>query len=145
MVFVNWPVDDETYRDSGEGGLFAYAVWAEPNADCFIDVHPQMPAPDVLVAAVGPMVEDFRLQRFNNSDRDYGNGPDSYSAEQFDLQVATGSVVFLGSTGGSYFQERGGSYFSVTADVLTETGRSVVDTLTAAYGTEPTFVTYLDT
>jgi hypothetical protein len=145
MTFVNWPVDNEAYRDSGEGGLFAYAVWPESKMACFVDVHPQMPAPDVLVDASGPLATDFRSQRSNVNDSDYSDSDESYSAKEFDLQISTGAVVFLGSTGASLFREHGGSYFHVTSEALTDVGRTVIETLTAAYGSEPTFVTYLDT
>lgn len=145
MVFVNWPYDDENYRDSGEGGLFAYAVWPEAKMACFSDVHPQMPAPDVLVDATGPLAIDFRAQRSIINADDYGDSDESYSAKEFDLQISTGSVILLGSTGASLFSERGGSYFHVTSEALTNAGRIVMEALTAAYGSEPTFVTYLDT
>jgi hypothetical protein len=145
MTFVNWPFDDEAYRDSGEGGLFAYAVWPESKMACFGDVRPQIPAPDVLVDATGPLAIDFRAQRSNISENDYSDSDEGYSAKEFDLQVSVGSVVFLGSTGASLFSERGGSYFHATSEALTDAGRTVIETLTAAYGSEPTFVTYLDT
>lgn len=145
MTFVNWAHDDEGYRDSGEGGLFAYAVWPEPKMTCFGDVHPQMPAPDVLVDATGPLAMEFRAQRSNVDADDYNDSNEGYSAKEFDLQISTGTVVFLGSTGASLFREYGGSYFHVTSESLTDAGRIVIETLTAAYGSEPTFVTYLDT
>lgn len=145
MTFVNWPHDDEAYRDSGEGGLFAYAVWAEPKAECFTDVHPQMPAPDVLVDATGPLAIDFRAQRSIVNSDEYSDSDEGYSAKELDLQISVGAAVLLGSTGASLFREYGGSYFHVTADFLTDAGRSVVEALTTAYGSEPTFVTYLDT
>lgn len=145
MDFVNWPHDDEAYRDSGEGGLFAYAVWPEAEMKCFADVSPQMPAPDVLVDATGPLAIDFRAQRSIVNSDEYSDSDEGYTAKEFDLQISTGAVVFLGSTGASLFREYGGSYFHVTAEALTVDGRNVVDALTAAYGAEPTFVTYLDT
>lgn len=145
MTFVNWPHDDEAYRDSGEGGLFAYAVWPESKMACFGDVQPQMPAPDVLVDATGPLAIDFRAQRSIVNSDEYSDSDEGHTAKEFDLQISTGSVVFLGSTGASLFREYGGSYFHVTSAALTDAGRTVVETLTAAYGSEPTFVTYLDT
>lgn len=147
MTFVNWPFpDDQDYRDSGEGGLFAYVAWPTfDDAECHIDAMPQIPLADVLVAAHGSLDEDFRLQARDYRRRDNSGEEVSYEEMMFDLQIALGTVVFLGSTSASLYSERKGEYFSATADSLTAEGRAVVDALSAAYGVEPTFLTYLDT
>lgn len=147
MTFVNWPFSDDLgYRDSGEGGLFAYAAWPTfEDAECHIDAMPQIPLADVLVAAHGSLDEDFKLQARDYHRRDNSGEEVSYEEMMFDLQIALGAVVFLGSTSASLYSERNGEYFSVTADSLTEKGKAMIDALTAAYGVEPTFLTYLDT
>lgn len=147
MTLVNWPGWDPDfgYRDSGEGGLFAYAVWDLPaETDCVVDTHPALGLGDVRVAAHGPLRPDFEEQDVRNRSADWGTA-ESYSAHEHHVEASFGTVVFLGSTGGSFFSEHRGEYFSVTAEDLTETGTTLVATLSTVYGSEPTFVTYLDT
>jgi len=143
MNLVTWPASDYDgfgYRDSGEGGLFAYAVWPAQDGECSVDVRPQMPLADVLVSARGPLHEDFEDQRRSYH---YDSKAD-YEVQMYRLQEEAGTVVFLGSTSASLHDE-GNGYFEMTADSLTPEGLAVVTALSAAYGTEATFVTYLDT
>jgi hypothetical protein len=145
MTLLNWPdwSKDSGYRDSGEGGLFAYAVWAAPKAECSVDVRPSLFKGDVLVNAIGPLRAEFDAQ-----ERRYRNGSSGADVNYKDLTLSTavtlGTVVFLGSTAGSFFDDRSGEYFIATETALTETGIAVVSNLEAIYG-EATFLTYLDT
>jgi hypothetical protein len=146
MTLVNWPVpstepEDSDWRSTGEGGMFAYAVWPTQSAECMVDVRPQMPLPDVMVRAYGPMEPAFEAQS-----RNHRYNPDAnFYEEAFNDMEEVGTAVFLGSTYASLVEHGGGSYFSVEASALTEAGAAMVAALTEAYGTEPTFVTYLDT
>lgn len=140
---VNWPTyNDLNWRDSGEGGLFAYAVWDTVKADCMVDVHPTMGAGDVLVQANGPLRRAFDDQYNDYSmDRDYTD----YRAHWARHLVTAGTVVFLGSTGGSFYSDAQGEYFNVDYVDLTAEGVRIIDTLNAVYGQKATFVTFLDT
>lgn len=141
MTLVNWPAPADPYRDTGEGGLFAYAVWDHPDTNCVVDAFPQFGMADVMVRAVGPLAETFERMERNYLRNSGGSYEDTY----LDSLTGVGSAIFLGSTGSSLFNENVGEYFIVDAGALNDAGRTVVDALSAAYGSEPTFITYLDT
>lgn len=145
MALINWPELGEAsaYRDSGEGGLFAYAVWAPQKDECFVDVRPAMTVPDVLVRAVGPEASEFTEQSKEYNSLVSGRDMNYYEATLRSL-ASFGTVVQLGSTGASLYSEQAGDYFYVTREGLTEAGLALIETLEAVYG-EATFVTYLDT
>lgn len=142
MQLVNWPgsYDDSEYRDTGEGGLFAYAVWnLPPKNECTVDTAPALAKADVLVDAIGPLFTDFAHQSRGLS------RTGDFDLDEHNSEISLGTVVFLGSTGASLYDEHDGDYFKVVRESLTEDGTKLVNTLTNHYGTEPTFVTYLDT
>lgn len=142
MTLLNWPdwSEDSSYRDSGEGGLFAYAVWDAPKGECIVDVHPTLFTGDVLLRADGPLRSEFDAQRRNFNT---GSGSD-YDRLMLSTAVTLGTVVLLGSTGGSFYNDHLGDYFSASRDSLTEAGLAVVTALEAVYG-PATYLTYLDT
>lgn len=146
-ILVNWPRwDDERYRDSGEGGLFSYVVWDSEEANCSIDVFPSMGMGDVLSSVKGPLAESFRLQEsdyasFSNSN----DGTTSWEEIHYNTQVPLGTVLFLGSTRGAFFEDSIGEYFAVDESTLTPEGSALVRSISEAMGSEPTFLTYLDT
>ena len=131
------------YRDTGEGGLFAYAVWSTPKAECFMDVHPMLPAGDVLVDAIGPAGNDFTDAQKKLSSS-YGHSDADHYKVFMDTSTVTGTVLFLGSVNESLHSESVGEYYRVARDTLTVEGGTIVDAISASYG-EPTFLTYLDT
>lgn len=151
---IAWPFPvydggaEPPYRDTGEGGLFAYATWSleDVKQDCHIDVRPYMNFGDVRVQSVGPDEKLFRWQ-----DKNYQEI--SNSGKPFDEQynaIATNIVpamvaVFLGSTSASLFNDNSGDYFVVTEDSLTEEGLALVKALEGIYGSKATYSTYLDT
>lgn len=145
MTLLNWPTwsEDSGYRDTGEGGLFAYAVWASPKSECIVDVHPNLFMGDVLVRADGPLRSELEAQR-----REFSRGMNAedvnYERLMISSAVTLGTVVFLGSTSGSFFDDRGGDYFTASRDSLTEAGLAVVSALETVYG-PATYLTYLDT
>lgn len=145
MTLLNWPnwSEDSGYLDTGEGGLFAYAVWASPKSECIVDVHPNLFMGDVLVQADGPLRSEFSAQR-----REFMtgvNGADfNYERLMFSSAVSLGTVVFLGSTGGSFYDDRAGAYFTASRNSLTDAGLAVISALEAVYG-PATYLTYLDT
>lgn len=139
---VNWNFD--THRDTGEGGLFAYAVFPKPEKfECFMDVHPTINHWDVVIAAVGPMSADFREAEqifYADMSKPLDERPDNW----LEAAVQIGAIVFLGSTNASLWSENEAHYFTVTRDTLTGKGVAMMDALAAVYG-EPTYVTFLDT
>lgn len=145
MTLLNWPTwsEDSGYRDSGEGGLFAYAVWDTPKADCYMDVHPSLFKGDALVRADGPLRGEFdeQVRDFTN---EMSRADFDYDRATLSSAVTLGTVVFLGSTSGSFFDDRVGDYFTASRDSLTEAGLTVISALEAIYG-PATYLTYLDT
>lgn len=134
--------DGEGWRDSGEGGQFFYAVWdAAEEAECSVDVAPEFHMADVLVAAHGPLASSFddqasRWQAAMNKRNGY---EDAWQASG----VSFDTVLLLGTTNISYFRD---DYFQIRSlEDLTDEGRAIVESISAAMGTEPTFVSYLDT
>jgi hypothetical protein len=151
---IAWPaLGEETgWRDSGEGGLFVYAVWPLPATECHVDAMPLLGHGDVLVGAAGPLRTAFLPYYSPEAGgcirvRPVFGYDEEEDAEDLSTSLrlaVTGTVVFLGSTGSSYFHDGGGDYFTATGSTLTEAGAAFVASLTALFG-EPTFVTYLDT
>lgn len=137
VQLVDWATpsyEDGGYRNTGEGGMFAYATWSLDGVkhNCFIESSPFMSHPDVIVASVGPDAEDFKAQaRYSRCDDDQN-------------MVSAPIVIYLGSTADSLYDDHYGDFFTVTKDTLTEQGRGIVEALEALYG-PATFTTYLDT
>jgi hypothetical protein len=131
----------EGWRDSGEGGLFFYAVWdnATP-ANCSVDASPALHMADVLVGAHGPLAKRFDEQR--EAWRAAADARD-YERAYIDSGISFDTVLLLGTTSASLFYD---DYFQIRdLSDLTEAGRGIVQAISAAMGTEPTFVSYLDT
>lgn len=145
MTLVNWPSwdPDGGYHDSGEGGMFAYAVWPQLESECIVDTNPLLSRGDALVAAHGPISGTFAEQ--TNSNGTEWSDATSHTAHIHSLERSFGTVVFLGSTAGSFYSDARGEYFAVTEESLTEACADLMNSLTLAYGVAPTFVTYLDT
>lgn len=129
--------------DSGEGGLFAYAIWETlpgPN-DCYVDGQPMLTEANVLIGATGPLA-NIIIQRPNDYLQNYDEWREQYLQ---DLQgIGIGAFVFLGSTSQSLWQEDAGEYYTITEDNLTPKGKTIIDAISAMYG-QPTYVTGLDT
>lgn len=112
------------WSNTGEGGLFAYAVVRASEAtldhkeNCFIDVWSMLNQPDVQV-----------------SDVDLWDRGDNLS----EILLAS---VFLGSTNESLVNN-GGDYFTVTVDDLNDAGKALVASLSVIGKVE--ILTFLDT
>lgn len=154
LNLINWPSpgfiggSEPVYRDTGEGGLFAYATWSLENVkqDCFIDVTPSMNFGDVRVASVGPDEKLFRWQTKNYEELSNSNRPfDEQIEKMISNTVPAMGAVFLGSTSFSLFDDKVGEFFIVTEDALTEEGLAIVKALETVYGSKATYSTYLDT
>lgn len=159
---VNWPVGDDAYHDTGEGGMYAFLVIPTEDiasrADaCVVDISLQLTRPDVCVSEERELWEPFNyhtcgstrlhhvrsaLERTDQTELksklDDLIGGDELSAP---LRAA----VFLGSTSASLATAQGGGYFQATRDHLTTAGESLYDCLHQTYGTRPRIATFLDT
>lgn len=159
---VKWPVNDARYHDTGEGGLFAYAVAAAADTEldhaCSVDVRTHLTLPDVCVNAERDKFwdrtnEPYRTWETGFRARDYllANGREDFAdwvahaKPTSELSEPLWSAVFLGSTGASLCSDAVGGYFTVTADDLTPAGTRLFDALSAAYGGGVTLLTFLDT
>jgi hypothetical protein len=64
---------------------------------------------------------------------------------QDDISVPMLATVFLGSTGASLYDERGGGYFNVTKGALTPAGLKQYNHWQEVFGVDPIILTFLDT
>jgi len=141
---VEWTShDDDRYQDTGEGGLFAYAFWDAPKAECFLESQGVIGIGDVMVDAIGPMGHEFHDQI--NRYYELTNSGTSYDDAVRETQIVFGGMLFLGSTRHSLFDDEAGKYFFVQERNLTDEGLALVRATSKLYGTEPTYVTFLDT
>lgn len=125
------------WQDTGEGGLFAYAVVRE-NSDnavaprerggCCVDVHNTLNRPDVQVW--GPSLWTPL----------YGNDMRDQRSMQSESLIAS---VFLGATNQALYSENEGDYFRVSEESLTEDGKAIVRALSLLGQVE--YLTFLDT
>lgn len=147
LDLVNW-YGFPGYEGTGEGGLFAYAVWSL--IDLFagpgpvLNSFPQLTSADVLAGVNGE--EDYLFQA---ADRNLARlrsttSLDELEFEEFRAAPKVPVSVFLGATDSSLFSEDLGEYFSVDVMKLTEKGDRLIDALEAVYG-PATFLTFLDT
>ena len=148
---VNWPSwnyeDTDDWRDTGEGGLFAYAVWSnDTKHECVVDVYPRIGVADVLAGVRGPLSGEFYNQNseFSGAMNEVFRDRTPAEVVYYETQIAVDNVLFLGSTSGSWFADYLGEYFTVDTEDLTDEGRNIINAISALYG-EPTFLTYLDT
>ncbi len=118
--WVNWPSEQDDYKDSGEGGLAVYAIWNQDTPEVCLSSTFGRLTTDVILTKDGhrpPVMHDEYMSGF----------------------------VYLGSTGGSWWSEDVGHYFQATAEDLTDEGKALVKALSDLYGYEPVIVTFLDT
>jgi hypothetical protein len=161
---VNWPSERDGYHDTGEGGLWAYVFFLqqpEGDADPFDDCSDpgtviMLPRPDVVCHDDGGIYDPHMTYKpypqapradmlSRTAATDYAHALQSHDREMLDAGMNVLAAVCLGSTGRSWFSDRNGAYFKVTADELDVDGRQLIDTLAEFYGRSPHFVTYLDT
>lgn len=160
MELITFPYGSH-WDDSGEGGLFVMLVVVKPEEwqdNCSVDVGIALPRPDVAVSAVhrelwGPY--DYETSGFKKAceakeifDREqrkdlarWAMQSRSTEDDSVDLLMA----MHIGSTPCSLHSEVTGGYFDAGYDDLTVAGRGLYDMVKAAYGIEPTLLTFLDT
>jgi hypothetical protein len=128
--FVNWPTSED-YRDTGEGGLWAYAFWLANNHDaacCGVTSVIALPQQDVVLnydSLVYPPI---------------GYGREDEAA-YYGAPVI--GALLLGSTFNSLANDD--DYFMVSYSDLTPPGQAVIDKLNNLYNRQAVIVTYLDT
>ena len=153
MELVRWPTPVEGYRDTGEGGLYAFALWeTPPEADnCHVDFIPRVDLWDVATGFHGPLAPALReaesdtLKALEEASRIPGYLESAAYAEAGVALSTVNVIVPLGSTGASLYSEEKGEYFSVEGmRDLTPPGCALLATLAAIYG-KPTYATFLDT
>lgn len=125
---------NQDWADSGEGGLWAVAVWRAENRDayaCVVDTAPVLPVPDVLVGK-------------NALDRALLYWPDRpYTDERYSLPLL--GALHLGSTPYSFYSDSRGEYFTVGFEHLTSAMLDTITTLSEIYGVDAEILTFLDT
>jgi len=136
---INWPTN--TCQNTGEGGMWAYAIvaptedWEDNFVHCYGPTTTiNLPMPDVVT---------------NDSGEIYENLPepdDTYPHAWCHVGKPVLAAICLGTSGGSWHDERTGDYWACTQDDLTDAGRALIDGLSALYGNVTVHITtYLDT
>lgn len=122
---------DDGWRDTGEGGLYVYAVFNPEwkTHSTVISTVLEFTELDTMVGAVGPLAEQYKVaERAMGPYWEYKNVP-----------VET--AILIGSTGSSYYWDE---YMIYGRDNLTVAGLVTITALESMYG-EATFLTFLDT
>ena len=159
---VRWPVDVDHVRDTGEGGLWCYALVLaatyparDPLVHCCGPAQTvALPLPDVVVHDPGQVYPPYT-----------GHGPDPAPprpGDPEDLRRYTWAIreqetdrlchgapvlaaVLLGSSGGSWWDNRASHYWRPGRDDLTPAGIAVVQALEALHQRPVHLTVYLDT
>jgi hypothetical protein len=148
------------YEDTGEGGLYVMMVVPELEDfqdECMVDVAIQLTRPDAPVSFTGEIFVPYEHCRsgFDKSMRAHKMlkeaGEDQLASWALnttspdDVSSPMRVAIHLGSTSASLYSEYRASYWSATSQDLTQEGLALYATLFAAFGVEPTLLTFLDT
>lgn len=138
MNNVNFPdtgYENWDWRDSGEGGLFVYAVVRESKStvktECCVDAAPTLGNTSVCVS---------------HPTGSWGPGDDlwrSHGKNEWEKTTESLLACVLLDTHWASLHQEGGSYFKATKDDLTEQGWKMVEMLSTLGEVE--LVTFLDT
>lgn len=126
--WVNWPTEGPEWTETGEGGMFVLAVWPDPDSDAMVCM------PEYTLSLTGDSILGMS-----------GPDADTLREEWTTHYTPLGSVILIGSTGGTWEHTSTRQLFTATADNLTPDGRAVLNSLTTLYGQPPTLVTFMDT
>lgn len=131
MNFIDWSViESNKFENSGEGGLFCYAVVRASKAvqknECIVDCSAQLSDPNVQVGVSRSFEKEFWLEKENGT-----------------VSENLVAVVLLGSTSNSAYNLSRGEYFSVGFENLTSAGVELVNSLSLLGEVE--LLTFLDT
>lgn len=160
MELITFP-DAAHWDDSGEGGLFVMLVVVKPEKwqnSCVVDVDISLPRPDVCISDARRKLwesYDYETSGFKKAceakeifDREqrkdlvrWAMQSRSTEDDSVDLLMA----MHIGSTPCSLHSKVTGGYFDAAYDDLTVAGKGLYDMVKAAYGIEPTLLTFLDT
>lgn len=128
---VNFPVDDEDYEHTGEGGMFVRLV-IEPT-EAWMDWI-RCCGGEIQFARDEAMVGDDHESETKAHFPDLEDGPDERSKEKWGdmaryMSTQYCSVIYLGSTGWSGFHKATEEYWTCQYEDLTEEGKLLYDTL----------------
>lgn len=153
--YIDWPVH---LTDSGEGGMWVYAMVLADDAHDFVHccgpaATIALPLPDVVVSDPARIYPPMRNEWWRDPDPvglDTPEGRRAYTTllenRLFDRMSNGSSVlaaVCLGTSSGSWTDEH--DHWRCTAVDLTDAGRALVRSLESLYDAPVALVTYLDT
>ena len=161
---VNFPLPDDQWEDSGEGGLFVIMVVPRPEGwshdYCHIDVVADIRlnrADCNVSAAARDLWEpwEFRKNDCDKQDKavdflkDAGEDELAHWALQArnwdDFSVSMLAALHVGSTCHALLNRRTRRGWEARPEDLTEQGQAIRATMTTAFGIRPTLLTFLDT
>lgn len=159
--FVDFPINDPDYKNSGEGGMFVRLVVAENDENSYWGVccggtqsilyDEQLLGDDiardlsfeesVVSFSEGFPSENFHFPRLREAFNEPPGKLDPY------LSVPYLSIITLGTTGWSGWNESSGEYFRCRYENLTAEGKALYDSIKKLYEGKGTLYlqTWLDT
>lgn len=143
---VRFPVDDPTWKNTGEGGLFVKLVvvpraWDEYQACCGATTSDFMAE-----SYIGDTRGADSSFHYPHADRAWTQTPEPDELWSRYSSIAYLAVIVLGSTGWSGWSDERGSYWRCDFTDLDENGMAIVNALAAIYpGCDLRLVTWLDT
>lgn len=162
---VNFPLLDNQWEDSGEGGLFVMMVVPRPDGwshdychiDVVADIRLSRADCNVSVEAANDLWEPWEFRRSDRDKQDKtfdllkkaGEGELaswSMRARNWDeFSVSMLASIHMGSTGHALFKRRTRETWEAGPGDLTEHGQAIRSAMAAAFGIEPILLTFLDT
>lgn len=160
---VNFPGGNDSYEDSGEGGLFVVMVVPQPESwqdNCHVDViaATRLSRPDVCVSPEGHELWEPWEHRKNDADKqsqahqlltEHGQpvlASWALRARNWDeFSVSMLAVIHVGSTSRSLWHAGRQEYWQAEYRDLNPLGARIHTGLHAAFGVEPLLLTFLDT
>ncbi len=146
--WVTWPVNDPSYHDGGEGGMWVAAIWPiEESLSVTVPAY-EPDTGETVTATVDPFIYCHGPEHtvylrppdaFVDPDIIY-RGP---SGEEFDDTDVLGAIV-LGTTGACYVTDTG-EYWTATMADIASFGLDTIARLNSLYQRRARLVTYIDT
>ncbi len=149
--YVNFPLHDKRYLDTGEGGMFVHLVVLSddayplgvgiryPSGEFSYLYNETLVGSDILGDSVATECILFPRLLFHRKD-------DMNSIYERYLSAGVLCVLTLGATNWSGFDEQRGAYFVASYDDLTTEGKALYEAIRALYPNNAIYlITWLDT
>jgi hypothetical protein len=157
---IKFPEADKTWEDTGEGGMYVYAVVPRPigfKDNCTVENSIVLTPPDAPVSDIRNFWGDPETAADEKGARD--DAARLMDREGFAMKAATVrglvsldslsvdmlAAVYMGSTSRSLKDRTNGTFWEAAWGDLTPSGILLMDRLNIAFGIAPDLLTFLDT